>query len=330
MSLTISIPTFNRCKKLDITLTNLLKHILNSKNKNHISVFVSDNGSNDSTLDVLCNQKIKYTEQNIYFNYHTFKDNEGFDTNIYKCYNSCDSDYLWFLSDDDLFDCHAIDQILNDISTYSPSIIYYNFLQHPFDKSNPYIIETKLYDNFDLIPLKKIINWPKLSTIVFKKDNNYNKINNFNSGYAHVELIIKAYFDKGKLLLSKYFIGQPQNDYLDNIDFPPYIGNNLNVSLFHTLKEINKLELYDHLRIAHTDPLISSLNTLGCFYRGKHVLTNNLKKELELQIFNNIGKTHYTTFLNYRFYFELIKYIVSIIYYFSMITLFKKNTTRLR
>jgi glycosyltransferase involved in cell wall biosynthesis len=330
MNLTITIPTFNRCKKLDKTLTNLLKQILDSKNKNHVKVFVSDNGSFDSTVDVLSHQNIKYTEQNIKLIYHSFKVNEGFDKNIYKCYDFCDTDYLWFLSDDDLFDNNAIDQIFNDILLFNPTIIYYNFEQHPFLKLNPYIIETKLHTSFDIIPLKKIINWPKLSSIVLKKINNYDKNNNFNSGYAHVELIIKAYFDNGNLLLSKYFIGQPQNDYLDNIEFPPYIGNNLNTSLLNTLKNINKPEYFDSLRIPYTDPTISSLNTLGCFYRGKHMLTHNLKKELELEIINNILNLPLRIFFNYKFYYELIKYFISLLFYFIMKIFFKKIITRLR
>jgi glycosyltransferase involved in cell wall biosynthesis len=317
MLLTIAIPTYNRSTKLDETLNRLFKFIIDSKFKKEIILFVSNNGSNDDTLDILNKQRIIFENNDIIFKYNSFINNQGFDINVYKCYNECESEYVWLLSDDDIINEGSIDKIFNDIKNYNPNIIYYNFNQRPYTVEKPYILENTFYARFNHNSLKKIINWPKLSTIVLRKFANINRTNNTNLGFAHIELIMKIYYINGNLLLSKYFIGQPQNDYLDNIDFPPYIGNNLNTSLLNTLKNINKLEYFDSLRIPYTDPTISSLNTLGCFYRGKHMLSHNLKKELELEIINNILNLPLRIFFNYKFYYEFSKFIISYLIYIN-------------
>lgn len=331
MRLTIGIPTYNRALKLKLQLANLLNVISKSSYKDSITISVSNNGSDDNTIEIIKEYENIYKQSKILFFSNNFPSNNGFDSNILYLYNENISDFIWFLSDDDEIQENSIEQIFTDINKFNPDIIYYNFNQEPYTINKPYIKELSIYNFKDHIPgIKKIIDWPKLTSLVFKNNKRYIKLNSNNLGYAHVELVLINILFNGKVLLSNFFIGKPQIDYLDNIDFPPYIGNNLNKSLNITLESLNKLYLFNSLKIPYTDPFISSLNTLSCFYRGKHMLTNKLKKELELQIFINIRKLNFITLSNYKLYLEFIKFILSYFFYFIMLSLFKKNITRLR
>ena len=69
MLLTIAIPTYNRSAKLDETLNRLFKLIIDSKFKKEIILFISNNGSNDDTSDILNKQRIIF--ENKIFNLYS-------------------------------------------------------------------------------------------------------------------------------------------------------------------------------------------------------------------------------------------------------------------
>jgi len=316
MRLTIGIPTYNRALKLKLQLNNLCKLISKSSFKNHITVYVSNNGSNDNTIEIIKEYEVKFKQSEISFISNNFPINKGFDTNILFLYYENKSDFIWFLSDDDEIQENSIEQIFIDINKHNPDIVYYNFNQEPYTFITPYIEQSSIYKfNDNITGLKKIINWPKLTSLVFKKRNNNIILPHNNFGFAHIELVLFNSIPNGIILFSNYFIASVQNDYLDNINFPPYIGNSLNQSIKITLEKLDQNIYYEILKIPNTDPLISSLNMLGASYRNKFLLNSNLKNELLSTIKYELKKRNYKLLINYRFIFELFKYIISYLFF---------------
>ena len=320
MKLTIAIPTYNRSNKLQDTIKKLLLQIISSNHRSNVAVFVSNNGSTDSTINVLEIFEKIFQEHNINFRYNNFKKNEGFDNNVCKCYSECCTDYIWLLSDDDIISDFAVNQIFIDIAKYNPNIIFYNFCQEPYSRYNPYIKENNYFKYFDVNAAKIIINFPKLSVFVFKKILHLDIQFNYNLGFAHITLMLHLFTNNGGLLLSKYFIGEPQNDYKDNIDFVPYIGNNLNLTLLKYLKTSSSDNLYNLLKLPYTNPLSSSLNMLSCYYRGKFYVSNQLKLDLFNTIRDEIANPKFKNIFTLKTIIELFKIIFSIfIHYFRVV-----------
>ena len=139
MKLSIAIPTYNRASRLDKSLTDLLRLIVESKNRSQVSVFISNNGSLDNTEFVIEKNRSLFQMNGIELKSRKFNKNQGFDANVLACYAESGSEYVWFLSDDDNVIAGSIDSIISDIDAYKPSIIFYNHDQKPFDLKNPYI-----------------------------------------------------------------------------------------------------------------------------------------------------------------------------------------------
>lgn len=317
MKLTIAIPTYNRAKRLEKALSDLLIEINSSKNKTDISVFVSNNGSDDNTSEVIAHWGQIFIENGIYFSSYAAEGNQGFDANVIACYAKSDSEYIWFLSDDDNIINGAADSIVNDIKIYSPSVIYYNFDQKPYDLLHPYIKKLKFFEKIDfknLVALKKIILWPKLSSLVIRKCKSGLEVPNHNSGFAHVTLALQCGLSEGAVLHSAVFMAYPDNDYKDHIDFVPYVTNNFDSPLLWVLHKNNNISFYEKLALPRVDPLATSLNTLGAFYRGRHVLTLPLKQELWASVRREIKFGWIKIFTDWVLVKEIIKFPISLTY----------------
>lgn len=323
--LTIAIPTYNRSKRLEKCLLDLCKAITESSCKQDIAVFVSNNGSKDATDQVVMQCGEQYIKNGIPFYSRTAESNEGFDANVLACYKGCNSEYVWFLSDDDNISSGAIDVIVKDIDEYSPSVLYYNFDQKPYDNAHPYVISTEYFDeisDINIIALQKIVNWPKLTSLVIRKCLAGLKVTNQDSGFAHVALALQCGLAEGGVLHSSVFISYPDDDYMDHIEFLPHIGNNIDRVLLHVLRENDRINLYNQLALPYSDPLSACLNTLGAYYRGAHVLTLPLKNELWETVWREIKNIRFKRLLNLSLLKELIKFSISI-FYFICYSLFK-------
>jgi len=251
MRLSIVIPTYNRSKRLDKALADLLVEIrvCSATNKKNISVYVSNNGSTDDTVDVISKWEKEFSGDGVLISFNSFSSNLGFDANVLACYAGCDGDYCWFLSDDDNICASAIDMIFEDIYKYSPSVIYYNFDQKPYDKESPYICIEEYYgyvDEYNLNAVKKIIDWPKLSAVVVKRCASGYKVLQADSGFAHAMLALQCALLEGGVLHSPKFIAYPDDDYMDHIDFAPWIGNNVAAHLRSVLEMLFHYHSWQH------------------------------------------------------------------------------------
>ncbi len=229
------------------------------------------------------------------------------------------SEYVWFLSDDDNIEDGAIDSIFGDIKKYSPNAIYYNFNQHPHGYQNPYIVKMELYaviNETNLDSISKIIKNPKLSAIVIKRlslNEDFNKY--MNSFCIQVLLSIQVGFDHGRLLHSSHFVAYPDVDYMDHVDFPPYIGNNQNLAIRRLLLMNGKEHICSRLSLSNVvDPIGVGLSTLGCYYRGNFVLSKGLKHELYSTIQDEIKRRSLIDICTKKNFIGVAKFIVSVLF----------------
>ena len=325
MKLTIAIPTYNRAKRLEKALHDLCAEINSANNKANVAVYVSNNGSNDNTAEVIVQCSKLFFENCISFSSTSFSENKGFDANALACYSGSNSEYVWLLSDDDNIIAGAVDAIMQDINKYCPALIFYNHDQKPYDRAQPYINEYQYFNiitDENIIALQKIINWPKLSALVIKKCEEGLRVPNMKSDFAHVALALQCGLSVGRLLHSPVFTAYPDDDYKDNINFVPYIGNNLDIIIRWVLLENNNMSLYKQLALPYVDPLIPSLNVLGAYYRGRFVLTLPLKGELWKTVRREIKTNWLKRLKDWKSVKELLKFPLSLAYWviFTLIT----------
>lgn len=325
--LCIAIPTFNRAIRLEKALIDLCDHILRAKGEKHISVYVSNNGSTDATAKVLEKYSFIFKDRNIPYTFDNMPQNAGFDANVLNCYYNATGNYVWFLADDDNLEDGSIDFILEDIVRDDPAVIYYNFGQEPYTRQSPYIKETFFaakINNASIEVITKIINYPKLTSVVLKRNLETvgSKITKTCSveisrsyGYIHCALVIQTAFELGNVLLSNKFIAFSDSDYMDHIDFPPYVGGELVEVVDRLLESNGKEYLKKAFSFQLADPLTSSMNTLATYYRGKIVLTPELKFELEGAVRNNFALKK---MFNLNFFMHFLRLIFALGYAFVL------------
>lgn len=299
-ALCVCIPTYNRADRLDKSLHDLLGQICATKSREKISVYISDNGSKDHSAKVIQQHQVLYAAENISLSYDLWPDNQGFDINVLSCYENGKADYLWLLSDDDNIFSGALEQIVEDIETVEAGVHYYNFQQSPYGLDNPWVKEKAIYLTFESHEaVSKVVHWPKLSAIVIKKGDGASGIKAAGlrgaktCGFMHVALALQATFDSGKLLLSNRFIAHPDPDYMDHIDFPPYIFNSLNDIMQEICNANGKAHLIPALQRRYVSPLNSSLRWLASYYFGQMMLTPTLRNRLQQTVSNGLRESVY-------------------------------------
>lgn len=113
--LTVCIPTYNR-KNIFDTVAALIPQLTNE-----VSIKIFDNHSDvpvESILSDFSKEKIKIIRNST---------NVGLSGNIIKCFEYCDTDWMWLLSDDDIPAQNAISTILNTLKWHPDvSVIKYS------------------------------------------------------------------------------------------------------------------------------------------------------------------------------------------------------------
>lgn len=99
--LTIAIPTYNRAAKLDVQLTRLLPQLTAE-----VRLCVYDNASPDDTREVMA----KYLSRGV--SYFRASTNCGAGRNVFRCFEECQTEWLWVLCDDDLATTSAVADLL--------------------------------------------------------------------------------------------------------------------------------------------------------------------------------------------------------------------------
>ena len=291
MLLTIYIPTFNRAKRLEKSIADVFREIKSSNLETSISVLVGDNCSPDATFQVCAEAKEIALIEEIDFSYFKNVRNLGFSGNISSGLERVKSDWIMFLSDDDNLYQGALANVCQDITEKSPSIALYNFAQPPYDVTNP-LITKNIYSiqNVDYLQLTSLVIWPKLTGIVFRvqpiigKSMQIQEICAYSKHFPHVILSAYILSQAPGLLTSKIFLGRPDDDFLDHVNFVPYIGEYL-ISEFTSYIDHfdSKNESLKQLvaQIPRTSILDVSVSSLIGYYRGHTKMTKKVKARLE-------------------------------------------------
>jgi glycosyltransferase involved in cell wall biosynthesis len=111
--LTIAIPTYNRNAKLNRSLAILLPQLNDS-----VKLVILDNGSSVSVADTIDAQVASHKSIRVLRN----RQNLGVAANIIKCFEACDTEWMWLLGDDDVPNSDAVAQVLSDLADNSDCV----------------------------------------------------------------------------------------------------------------------------------------------------------------------------------------------------------------
>jgi len=269
---------------------DLFSEIKKESLESKVFVLVGDNGSLDETPQVCARAQEKASQCGIKFGYFRNAKNLGFSGNIAAGLNRSTSEWIMFLSDDDKLCAGAIKQVCVDLIEKRPSVALYNFSQPPFDYNTPLIAKTDLsMQNSDYSLLASLISWPKMTGVVlemapiFDRMSEINEICDFSSNFPHVTLSLYIHKEAPRLLTSTTFLAEADEDYLEHVNFVPYIDQYLvreleNYRKFHDVNSISLNKLINSVPV--TNILESSVNALLGFYRGNVRMTKSVKRKL--------------------------------------------------
>lgn len=117
--LSICIPTYNRGKFLDISLTALSKE-LQTINNQDIELIVSDNCSTDNTQKVVQ----KHIKAGLSINYLRNETNIGMDGNFVQCFKAARSKYVWVLGDDDFIKKDVLNILIEKLKKENYGLVH--------------------------------------------------------------------------------------------------------------------------------------------------------------------------------------------------------------
>jgi len=128
MRLTIAIPTYNRSQALAETVRQLLPQLTAE-----CKLLIVDNASDTPASDVL--RPLLSTRPDINVQFHRNRYNVGMCGNFVRCFEVCDTEWLWMLGDDDLPCPDAIAKIFRQLDSH-PDCVFHNFVCPSLRKEN--------------------------------------------------------------------------------------------------------------------------------------------------------------------------------------------------
>lgn len=117
--LSICIPTWNRAKFLDDSLTKISRQLIDI-DKEDIEFIVSDNASDDDTPQIVK----KHIEQDEPIIYNRNKENIGAARNFIKCMQLSTGKYIWLLGDDDFLRKGALKLLIDTLKKQEYGLLH--------------------------------------------------------------------------------------------------------------------------------------------------------------------------------------------------------------
>lgn len=160
--LTVAIPTYNRIKNLSELINTL------SKEESDFRILVADDCSPDNTIEELTKISKNIPKLSFYRN----DINLGYSGNVCNLYDSVETDYVWFICDDDDITPGAVGKIIEKIKKHKFTVGVFNYTHRdPYGEmvtigQKEDICYTGLDDLPDYQPLMRTT---FLSTLVLKK-----------------------------------------------------------------------------------------------------------------------------------------------------------------
>lgn len=131
--LTITIPTYDRPDSLRRTLPAFLTAIEPHKDK--VGILLIDNGSEIPTADVIRPMLEEHPEVEVTVMRNRV--NLGMQANIMRCFENCETPWMWLMGDDDLIREGALDTVLNGINEH-PDCVFHNYVFNDWKRDAPY------------------------------------------------------------------------------------------------------------------------------------------------------------------------------------------------
>lgn len=123
MTLTIAIPTYNRNHKLLKNIKNLLPQLTSG-----CKLLIIDNCSDTPVEETLQPLLSSYSDINVRVLRN--KVNIGGNANILRCFEMCETPWLWVLGDDDEVLSNAVETIFRNITSH-PDCVFFSFTLAP-------------------------------------------------------------------------------------------------------------------------------------------------------------------------------------------------------
>jgi len=287
-TLTIAIPTYNRAARLSKALSDLLRELSGSANRESIQVLVSDNASPDSTSLVLKAAVAEFQRNSIDFRTLRRLRNDGPRVNALSCLMEADTDYVWLLSDDDNLLPGAVDVVYAQLRKWQPSVAIFEFNQGE-RQTDASLDHDVIFQDTWIIPsvLTDLIDHPKLSRVIYgqeRKETNALDSANKSDYYPHVIAALEIGWRKGRILAADFPVGAPDEDFMDHIDFVPYVSGFLmqDVTEWARNRNITPAGLQTLVSsIGKPNVLSGSLSFLRQFENGKRFFPDATKRILE-------------------------------------------------
>lgn len=141
--LTIAVPTYNRPELLKRTLKVILPQVASNE---QVCILILDNHSDIPASEVLGSLETNISPDRVRVIRNNV--NIGASANVMRCFEFCETNWIWVLSDDDAPSSNAIEIILSDISL-DPAFIYYTVpsIRKPvFDFTDKDFVQGDLFD----------------------------------------------------------------------------------------------------------------------------------------------------------------------------------------
>ena len=177
--LSITIPTWNRANCLKEGLKQL-QNQMNNIEVGVIEIFISDNGSDDNTKDVVD----YFVKEGLPITYNRNEKNMGCDYNFLKCAEFAHGKYIVIMGDDDYFKPGALSRILDILKEEEIGLLHLTSFHQDED--------CKRYDNLDDFIKEASYNLTFMSANIF----NANAIKNVENPqqYFNTGLLITPFF----------------------------------------------------------------------------------------------------------------------------------------
>lgn len=221
MFLTISIPTYNRSKKLHKLLDSLLEVMSALSHKNKVGVFVSNNASTDDTGVLLSYFEKKYHAKGVGFSFITQKVNIGASANVIETLLEPVSEYVWWFADHDEVLSEYLDKLVDELDEHKPDVCNVGFLQPPYTVESPKYNEADHGFFSDISRAHEVIS-TKLTSVIIRKQalEVINKQELSASYWPHVLIFLALILTGKKYYIFSYNLARADKTFLD-IRYPP-------------------------------------------------------------------------------------------------------------
>ncbi len=166
-TITIGIPTWNRCAYLQKNLTALIRQIHQYQLNENVEILISDNASTDETANI-CHE---LAAQHSFMTYHCHPQNRGANANFQYVIEAAQGEYVWLLGDDDLIAEDVIANVIRDIKQNSPAAaVGPAIYDHTQEKATHQSYHQLVVTNRDVLTQEDVIGLAgKISGLIFHK-----------------------------------------------------------------------------------------------------------------------------------------------------------------